>query len=152
MSVTLEQLQPFIDKEAIFHLIQEDGSTKEVTGTIKAATVAGVPYKEKGKAGLELTTVDKFYEIDYAPVKAKPVTQKKLNPIDFGQARQHLVDRHGVELSWAKDADEKAAFEYHAGLDHSNLGHSHYTAEELEAKKAKKAEPADEREAALADS
>ena len=148
MSVTLEQLQAFIDKEAIFHLIQEDGSTKEVTGTIKAATVAGVPFKEKGKPGLELTTVDKFYEIDYAPVKAKAVTQKKLNPIEFGQARQHLVDRHGVELTWAKDADEKDAFAYHQGLDHSNLGHTHYTAEEMEAKKKKAAEK-DEREQAL---
>lgn len=142
MSVTLEDLQPFVDKEAIFHLIQEDGSTKEITGTIKAATVAGVPYKEKGKAGLELTTVDKFYEIDYAPVKAKSVTQKKLNPVEFGQARQHLIDRHGVQLSWAKDATEKDAFEWHNNLDHSDLGHSHYTAEELAEKKRKAEEKA----------
>jgi hypothetical protein len=129
MSVTLEQLQPFIDKEAILHVVQDDGTLKEITGTIKAATVAGVPFKEKGKPGLELTTVDKIEEIDYAPVKAKAVTQKKLKPIEFGQARQHLVDRHGVELSWAKDADEKTAFDYHATLDHTNLGHVHVVEE-----------------------
>lgn len=142
MSVTLEDLQPFVDKEAIFHLIKDDGSTDEITGTIKAATVAGVPYKVKGKAGLELTTVDKFYEITYAPIKEKAVSQKKINPIEFGQARQHLVDRHGVELSWAKDASEKDAFEWHASLDHSNLGHAHYTQAELDEKKKKADEKA----------
>lgn len=124
-SVTLEKLQPFINKEAVFHVVQEDGSLKEVTGTIKAATVAGVPFKVKGKSGLELTTVDKIEEIDYAPVKPKPVAQKKLKPVDYGQTRQHLVDRHGVELEWAKNADEKQAFEYHKDLDHANLGHRH---------------------------
>lgn len=148
MSVTLEQLQQFINKEAVFHLIQEDGSLQEVTGTIKAASVAGVPFKVKGKSGLEFSTVDKFHEIDYAPVKAKAVTQKKLNPIEFGQARQHLVDRHGVELSWAKEADEKSAFEYHENLDHSNLGHTHYTPEEVAERKSKAASR-DAREEAL---
>lgn len=138
MTVTLEELQTYVDKEAVFHLKQEDGSLKEVTGTIRAATTAGVPYKEKGKSNLELTTVDQIEEIDYAPAKAKAVTQKKLKPIEFGQARQHLVDRHGVEMTWAKEADEKAALEYHLTLDHSNLGHLH------EVPKVK-----DEREAAL---
>ena len=140
MSVTLEQLQPFVNKEAIVHLVKEDGSLEEVRGTIQAATVAGIAFKQKGKPGLELIpSADLIEEIDYAPVKQKSVTQKKLKPIEFGQARQHLIDRHGVELSWAKDADEKAAFEYHNGLDHSNLGHTHVAEK-------------DERETALADS
>lgn len=140
MSVSLDDLQPFVNKEAVFHLVQDDGSLKEVTGTIKAATVAGVPFKEKGKPGLELTTADKIEEIDYAPTKPKPVTQKKIKPVEYGNARQHLVDRHGVELAWAKEADEKSAFEYHKTLDHSNLGHVHVAPE---------AEKKDEREAAL---
>lgn len=139
MSVTLEALEPYIEKESILHIVQEDGTLKETTGTIKAATVAGVAFKEKGKSGLDLLTVDKIEEIDYAPIKQKSVTQKKVKPIEFGQARQHLIDRHGVELSWAKDADEKSAFEYHEGLDHTNLGHVHVVAEKK----------ADEREQAL---
>lgn len=125
MSVNVEELQPYVGKEAILHLVQEDGSLKEVTGTIKAATVAGVPFKPKGKAGLELLTVEQIEEVSYAPIKDKAVSQKKLKPIEFGAARQHLVDRHGVTLSWAKDADEKTAFEYHEGLDHEDLGHRH---------------------------
>ena len=148
MTVSLEELQKFIDKEAIIHLIQDDGTTKEITATIKAATVAGVPFKEKGKAGLEFATVEKFYEIAPAPVKAKTIAQKALNPIELGQARAHLVDRHGVQLSWAKDADEQSAFDYHASLDHADLGHRHYTESELAERKAKAEK--DEREKALA--
>ena len=136
MSVAVEDLQSFVEKEAILHLIQEDGTLKEVTGTIKAATVAGVPFKTKGKSGLDLLTVEQIEEISYAPVKPKAVVQKKLKPIEYGQARQHLIDRHGVELSWGKEADERSAFEYHKDLDHSNLGHRH---------------EADEREQALAE-
>lgn len=131
MSITIEDLQPYVEKEAIIHMVQEDGSLKEITATIKAATVAGIAYKEKGKSGLELIpTPAGIEEIDFAPLKPKPIVQKKLKPIEFGTARQHLVDRHGVELSWAKDADEKAAYDYHNGLDHSNLGHKHEVPDE----------------------
>lgn len=140
MGVTLEELQPFIDKEAVFHLIKDDNTLEQVTGTIKAATVAGVPFKRKGQSGLELTSVNKIEEIALAPAKVKSVTRKRLDPIELGKARQHLVDRHGVTVSWAKDAAEKDAFDYHATLDHDDLGHYH-------AEKVK-----DEREAALAES
>lgn len=137
MTVTLEDLQSYVDKESVLHLIQEDETLKEVTGTIKVATTAGIGFKEKGKSGVDLLDLSEIEEIDYAPVKAKSVVQKKLEPVEFGKARQHLVDRHGVELAWAKDADEKTAFDYHEGLDHSNLGHKH------EAKKEKAAESSD---------
>jgi hypothetical protein len=141
MTTTIESLQKYIGKEVIVHLVQDDNSAKEFTGRIEAATVAGIVFKEKGKSGMQLIeSPAKIYEIDFAPVKQKAVVQKKLVPVEFGQARQHLVDRHGVELQWAKDADEKAAFEYHEGLDHTNLGHKHEAKDE----KAK-----DEREQAL---
>lgn len=130
MSVTLDDLQPYIKKEAVIHLQQEDGSLKETIVTIQAATVAGVVYKEKGRSNIELTEVAKIEEISAAPVKPKPVQQKKLKPIEFGQARQHLLDKHGVLLTWAKEADEQAAFDYHATLDHTDLGHVHVTPDE----------------------
>lgn len=141
MTTTIDDLQQYVGKEVIVHLVQDDNSAKEFTGKIEAATVAGIVFKEKGKSGLQLIdSPAKIYEIDFAPVKQKPVTQKVLQPVEFGQARQHLVDRHGIELQWAKDADEKAAFEYHQGLDHSNLGHRH---------EKKDDKPKDEREQAI---
>lgn len=125
MPVTLAEVQQYSDKDVLVHLVQEDQSLKETTGKIMVATEAGIGFKEKGKASAELLTLSQIEEIAPAPAKAKPVVQKKLKPIEMGQARQHLIDRHGVELKWAKEADEKAAFEYHATLDHSNLGHVH---------------------------
>ena len=142
MSVTIEDLQQYVEKPVIVHLITDEGTLDEVHGEIKAATVAGVAFKKKGTSGLQLLDVSKIEEVASAPVKAKPVTQKKIAPIEMGQARQHLLDRHGVELAWAKEADEKSAFEWHASLDHSNLGHIHV---------AKDEKPKDEREKALAE-
>jgi hypothetical protein len=122
---TLEEVQQYTDKDVLIHLVQPDSSLKETTGKIMVATEAGIGFKEKGKASAELLTLSQIEEIAPAPAKVKSVVQKKIKPIEMGQARQHLIDRHGVELSWGKEADEKAAFEYHAGLDHSNLGHIH---------------------------
>lgn len=142
MTETIETLQKYVGKEVIVHIIEGDDNTAtERTGKIEAATVAGIVFKEKGKSGLHLIpSPDKIYEIDFAPTKPKSVTQKVLVPVEFGQARQHLLDRHGIELQWAKDADEKAAFEWHETLDHSNLGHRHEKKED---------KPKDEREQAL---
>jgi hypothetical protein len=129
MPATLAQVQEFKDKEAVLHLIQDDDTLKEVTGTIKVATEVGIGFKEKGKASSELLQLSQIEEIGAAPVKEKSITQKKLQPIEMGQGRQHLLDRHGVELAWAKSASEKDAFDWHEGLDHSNLGHKHVAKE-----------------------
>lgn len=141
MSVTLQEVKEFEGKDVILHRRQEDGSLAELTAHVKMATEAGIAVKVKGKSALEfIPSIDEIEEIAAAPVKAKSVVQKKLKPIEVGQARQHLLDRHGIDFSWAKDADEQAAFEYHQGLDHSNLGHVH------------EAPKPDEREKALAES
>lgn len=125
MSVEVEQLESFVGKQVILHVRNEDGTLAELEGKIEAASVAGLAFKPKGQSSLDLYMPNQIEELQAAPEKPKPVTQKKLKPITLGQARQHLLDRHGVELSWAKEADEQAAFDYHAGLDHSNLGHIH---------------------------
>jgi hypothetical protein len=125
MGVTIEELQPLIDKDAIVHIIQPDGSIQEVEGRIKAATIAGVPFKPKGKSGVGLLTVDQIEEASLAPVKPKSVLQKKLKPIADGQMRQHLADRHGISLKWCREATEEQAVEYHNTLDHADLGHKH---------------------------
>jgi hypothetical protein len=140
MSVTLDDLQPFVGKAVILHKIKDDNTLEQIEGEIKMATVAGVPFKPKGSAPIELLTVAQIEEVVLAPVKAKAVSKKHLAVIELGQSRQHLADRHGISLKWCKDASEQEAFDYHAGLDHSDLGHDH----------EKKDKP-DEREAALAD-
>lgn len=120
-TTVVEQLVELTGKDVTLTLTE--GNTLE--GKVEAASEAGIAFKEKGKGKLDLYTPDQITGVEAAPEKPKPVTQKKLKPIALGQARQHLLDRHGVTLAWAKDADEQAAFEYHQGLDHSDLGHKH---------------------------
>lgn len=126
MTVSTQSLTELTGKSVTITLAE--GGTVE--GKIEAASEAGIAFKEKGKGKLDLYMPDQISGVEVAPEKPKAVTQKKLKPIELGQARQHLLDRHGVTLTWAKDADEKAAFEYHQGLDHSDLGHKHEAKDE----------------------
>lgn len=144
MTVALEELEANAGKEVVLHVLKGDNQMEELTGTIKKATVAGVAFKPKGKSDLQLLTVDQIEEIQAAPSKPKSVTQKKIDLVPEGGMRQHLADRHGIELKWCKEATEAQAVEFHNSIDHSVLGHVHVD------KKSEKANK--ERAAALADS
>lgn len=136
-SLTLEQVQEWIGKEAEVVLVDGDRGTKTVTGTIVNATVAGIPFKEKGKAGVQLLAVGDIYDINAAPVKATPVKQRKVKPVAEGKMRQHLADAHGVSLKWCKEASEADARLFHdgdgteanPGIDHADCGHIHVVEE-----------------------
>ena len=136
MTVAVAELEANIGKQVVLHLKQEDGSLKELEGKLEAASAAGLAFKEKGKSNLDLYMPDQVESLQAAPDKPKSVSQKKIKPIVEGQARQHLLDRHGVPLDWAKKASEKEAFEYHKNLDHSNLGHVHVEPEQTDRDKA----------------
>lgn len=146
MSVAVEELQKHLEKEVTLTVI-EGGEQKKVVGTMKAATVAGVPWKEKGKAGVSLLTVDQIAAVEVAPEKPKSVTQKKLKPITEGQMRQHLADRHGIALSWCRNASEEEAVAFHNTLDHADLGHKHVADEEKSSENAAPSEDAERQEA-----
>lgn len=125
MTAVIEEIIANQGKRVVIHLVEADGSLREVEGKIEAASEAGFAFKEKGKSSLDLYEPDRVEEIRVAPAKPKSVLQKKLKPIELGQARQHLADRHGVSMAWLKENTEEAAFQYHQGLDHSDLGHRH---------------------------
>lgn len=127
MSVEVAELITASEKKklVILHLVQEDNSLKEVEGKIEAASSAGVAFKEKGSSDLTLLTVAQIEELAYAPEKPKPVSQKKLKPIEAGSFRQHLADRHGISRKWCTEASDEQAKEYHDQIDHSDLGHKH---------------------------
>jgi hypothetical protein len=129
MTATLEQVQAFVEKESVVHLIQEDNTLKEVTGTIKVANEVGIGFKEKGKSGIELLDLSRIEEIGAAPSKPKTVSKKKLLPVADEAVRQHLADRHGIELKWCREATDAQAVEFHNSIDHANLGHDHTKAE-----------------------
>lgn len=126
----VQQLVANQGKRVVLHLKQADNTLVELEGKIEAASEAGFAFKEKGKSSLDLYDSAQVEEIQVAPEKPKSIPQKKLKPIDVGQARQHLADRHGISMKWIKENTEQAAFAYHQTIDHRDLGHRHEAATE----------------------
>lgn len=130
MAVAVADLVKANGKRVVLHVVQEDGTLQEIEGKIEAASEAGIAFKPKGKSSLDLLEPNKIEELQVAPEKPKAVTRKKLKPIELGQARQHLADRHGISMEWLKNNTEEAAFAYHEQLDHADLGHKHEATEQ----------------------
>jgi hypothetical protein len=97
----------------------------EIEGTVVAANELGLLLKPKGRTQAELIEADKIEMVSYVPEKPKTIKAKSLKVVTHGDARTHLIERHGVTLSWANQATEESALKYHASLDHSDLGHNH---------------------------
>lgn len=107
----------------------EKGKTEaeEIEGTVEATNPMGVLIKPKGKSQLTLIEIDEIEQISFVETKPKELVAKVLKPVEFGQARNHLLERHGITLAQVNDLTEVEAFEIHAKLDHAdaNLGHVH---------------------------
>lgn len=102
-------------------------SAVEIEGLAQSANELGILIKPKGKVSLELIPADEIEEVSFAPEKEKPLKAKTLKPVSYGQARAHLLERHGVDLEWVNSVSEQEAYDYHKSLDHEelNLGHVH---------------------------
>lgn len=125
MSVDTSTLEGLSGKNVILHQIADDGSVVELEGKVEAASEMGVAFKEKGKRDVVLVEVSQIEEISAAPTKPKTLAQKKLKLIGEGQARQHLLDRHGYERSTVNGLTDEQAFQIHEDIDHADLGHRH---------------------------
>jgi hypothetical protein len=113
----------------------EKGETLiEVEGKAEAANALGVLIKPKGRTQVELIEAEKIESIEFAPEGDKKLGTRSILPIEYGKARQHLLDRHGNTLDEVNNLTEEQALAYHTDLQHDGLGHKH------EAKK-----PAEER-------
>lgn len=101
--------------------------TVEIEGVVQVANEMGLLIKPKGQVKFELIPADEIEEVYLTPESATKLKRSKLKVVTLGKARRHLVERHGVQLSWANDNSEEDAFKYHEGLDHEalDLGHIH---------------------------
>jgi hypothetical protein len=102
-------------------------SAVEIEGQIEVANDLGLLIKPKGKVQLDLIPKAEVEEVRLAESASKPLKRTTLKVVKPGQARRHLVERHGVTLDWANNVTEEQAFDYHLGLDHEalDLGHVH---------------------------
>jgi hypothetical protein len=116
---------------------------EELEGTLVAANPLGIMFTPKGQTKAEIIESGDIEEVRLAPDKAKKLTARKLQPVELGKARAHLLERHGLKLADVNKLTEEDALEYHDQLDHValDLGHIH-VAEQTQAEKD--AEAADE--------
>jgi hypothetical protein len=128
--MTAENLEQYQDKKIIVTVNLDEPNDKgetavEVEGTALAANALGILLKPKGRTQGELIEAAKIEQVQFAPEKARAIKAKSLKVVVYGDARNHLAERHGTALSWLNGATEAAALEYHGTLDHSDLGHNH---------------------------
>lgn len=138
MTVKAEDLQQFLNKRVVLHTNDPEDSSKTIEreGKVEAASIAGIAFKEKGKSSVDLYEIHQIFEIDTLPEPPKKIRQKKLKPVEEGQVRQHLVDRHGMPVSKANELNEAQATELHDRIDHKDLGHRHEAAEQTSQEQA----------------
>lgn len=115
---------------------EEGHETIETSGKVQVGNTNGILIKPKGQLQFKLIKADDIEEVFLSVEKSKPLKATKLQLVTIGQARRHLLERHGVTVKWANEVSEEQALEYHNSLDHVelDLGHVH------EAKDSKKAE------------
>ena len=122
----------FVDKKVILVQNLKEPNEKgegavEIEGTVVAANAIGILLKPKGQVKPVIIEVGDVEQIGYAPEKIKAIKAKMLKPITYGQAKSHLLERHGMTLTDVNKLSEEEALKYHNGLDHKvlDLGHVH---------------------------
>lgn len=123
----MSNLDQYNGKKVLVTVNQADGTATEIEGTVETANDLGILIKPKGKTKLELIEAANVAEVKLAPEALKSIAVKKLKPVELGQARAHLIDRHGYKLADINKMTEQDAFEFHASIDHkaNDLGHVH---------------------------
>lgn len=126
----MTNFEQYEGKKVILTVSAEDGSAVELEGTAETANAIGFILKPKGKTKLDIIEAEKVLEVRLAPETPKTIGAKTLKPVRLGQARSHLLERHGYKLKDINAMTEQAAFDFHEGLDHKalDLGHVHAAA------------------------
>jgi hypothetical protein len=126
MAVNPEDLAQYTGAKVVV-IVRKEDRNEEVEGTVDTAMPTALLLKPKGRTNLELIEPSQIEEISFAPEKPKELKPKRVAKLKFGQARQHLLDRHGEPLTVVNEMTEEAAWEMHNEIDHveENLGHWH---------------------------
>lgn len=122
MPVDPKTLAPFAGKNVSITLSGEHAALSG-EGKVEAAGPFGVAFKPKGKGAIIVEAQN--VEAIEAVALVKKITRKSLLPASLENVRQHLVDRHGYKVADIENYTQEQALEFHAGLEHGELGHDH---------------------------
>ena len=137
MTAITEDITQYENKRVIL-VVSQDDEAVEIEGTVEKAGDIGILIKPKGKVKLDLYEMGQIEDIRLAPESSVKIKPSTIRPVKLGQARKHLLDRHGVTLTEVNKLTEEEAFAYHEGVDHvaEDLGHIHKDKSESPAAKA----------------
>jgi hypothetical protein len=122
MSVDPNTLAQFAGKNVTIKLSGQYAD-QSGEGRCEAAGPFGVAFKPKGKGAIIVEAAN--VEAIEASAVVKKITRKSLLPATADNVRQHLVDRHGYKVSDIEAYSPEQALEFHATLEHGELGHDH---------------------------
>jgi len=114
-------------KIVVVHKVDGKVDAEESEGTAEVGNEGGILFKPKGKTQLVLLEAGNIIEVRFVEDKPKNLARKVLKPVQFGQARNHLLERHGYTLAAVNALTEQSAFDEHEQIDHEaqDLGHVH---------------------------
>lgn len=119
---TVVNLAEYTGKKVNVKLTTEDEVFEAVA---EEATDFAVILRRKGKSALEMHPADEVENIELRPDVIKELKGRRLDFIVLDNIKRHLVDRHGYGLASVNAMTVEEAYEFHEGLDHSDLGHFH---------------------------
>lgn len=129
-SATVLQFAEYTGKKVVVthNTTDKDGApvTEELEGKVEVGNDTGLLVKPKGKTSLVLIEAANVELVELAPDDTA-LKAKKIKPVKLGQARSHLLERHGVSLSEVNGLTEQEAYDAHLRIDHvqADLGHFH---------------------------
>jgi hypothetical protein len=124
---TALDLTKYDGKKVVVQRTNSDNVLEEVEGTVQTGNALGLLIKPKGKASVEIIEASSIEGVELAPEKAKKLGPKYIKEVELGQARQHLLDRHGATLNEVNEMTEQEAYDEHFEINHENedIGHRH---------------------------
>ena len=124
MTATIEDidLTDYNEKRVEITTTENDEPT---IGTVASAMPQAIAFKEKGKSSLVLINKDDIASIRIAQEAEAEMKARRLNIVELGTVKRHLVDRHGYALADINAMAPEQALEFHDSIDHSPLSHFH---------------------------
>nr|DAK84438.1 MAG TPA: hypothetical protein [Caudoviricetes sp.] len=124
MTATIEDidLTDYNEKRVEITTTENDEPT---IGTVASAMPQAIAFKEKGKSSLVLINKEDIASIRIAPEAEAEMKARRLNIVELGTVKRHLVDRHGYALADINAMAPEQALEFHDSIDHSPLSHFH---------------------------
>lgn len=133
MTTATQNYTELVGKKVILQANEGD-EVVDIRGKLEAANDFGILIKPKGKASSQLIENGEIVSLeldeDAAPKSSGfKLKARRVNPVTESNVRRHLLDGHGVQLSYVNQVTAAQALQAHTSLHEgeaaSEIGHFH---------------------------